>query len=109
MDLIEKIDAKVKAPAECETMKEVREGVDSLDEQIVALLAIRQNYMNAAARIKPSRDMVRDEARIEEVVANVKANANKVGLSHAIIEPVYRLLIEKCIEHEFGIFDDLRR
>ena len=35
-------------------MAEVRQGVDALDRLLVALLAERQGYMDAAARIKPT-------------------------------------------------------
>ena len=89
-------------------MAEVREGVDALDRALVELLAERQRYMDAAARIKPDRGTVRDEARIEQVVANVKAEATRAGLSHAIAEPVWRLLIERCIAHEFDVWDQTK-
>ena len=95
-------------PEACRTMAEVREGVDALDRALVELLARRQRYMDAAARIKPDRSAVRDEARIEQVVANVKAEASKAGLSHAIAEPVWRLLIERCIAHELEAWDQTR-
>ena len=97
------------APADCKTMVEVRQGVDALDRALVKLLAERQGYMDAAARIKPSRDVVHDEARIEEVVSRVKAAATEAGLSHAIAEPVWRMLISRCIAHEFGVWDALRQ
>lgn len=96
------------APEACETMAEVRLGVDALDRALVTLLAERQRYMDAAARIKPERGAVRDEARIEDVVAKVKAQARAVGLSESIAEPVWRLLIERCIAHEYGVWDALR-
>ena len=54
-------------------MAEVRQGVDALDRALVTVLAERQRYMDAAARIKPDRAAVRDGARIEDVVAKVKA------------------------------------
>ena len=92
-------------PEACSTMAEVRAGVDALDRELVTLLAIRQRYMDAAARIKPSRDAVHDDARIEDVVAKVKANARDVGLSEAIAEPVWRELIARCIAYEFESFD----
>ena len=95
-------------PEACRTMAEVRHGVDALDRVLVELLAQRQRYMDAAARIKPSRDAVHDEARIEQVVAYVKAEATRVGLSHAIAEPVWRLLIDRCIAHEFEAWDRTR-
>ncbi|MFN3583066.1 chorismate mutase [Phenylobacterium sp.] len=96
------------APAACTTMAEVRQGVDALDRQLVALLAERQRYMDAAARIKQDRAAVRDNARVEDVVAKVKAEARKAGLSEAIAEPVWRTLIEGCIAYEFEVWDRLR-
>jgi len=97
------------APEACRTMTEVRQGVDALDRALVTLLAERQRYMDAAARIKPNRDAVRDPARIEEVISYVKAAARQAGLSEAIAEPVWRLLIERCIAHELERWDALRR
>jgi isochorismate pyruvate lyase len=96
------------APADCTTMVEVRQGVDAIDRLLVSVLAERQRYMDAAARIKPDRGAVRDEARIEEVVTRVKAAAREAGLSEEIAEPVWRTLIERCIAHEFGSWDTIR-
>lgn len=102
-----KIDART-APQACTTMVEVRQGVDALDRALVTLLAERQRYMDAAARIKPSRDVVHDDARIEDVVAKVLAAADAAGLSRQIAEPVWRLLIDRCIAHEFATYDRTR-
>jgi len=96
------------APAECMTMAQVRQGVDALDRLLVTILAERQRYMDAAARIKLNREAVRDTARIEDVVAKVKAQAREAGLSEEIAEPVWRLLIERCIAYEFEAWDGSR-
>ncbi len=96
------------APADCATMAEVRKGVDALDRALVVLLAERQRYMDAAARIKTDRAAVREVARIEDVVAKVKAYAREAGLSEAIAEPVWRTLIDRCIAYEFDRWDELR-
>jgi isochorismate pyruvate lyase len=101
------LDAR-RAPADCETMAEVRVGVDALDRALVTLLAERQRYMDAAARIKGDRGIVRDVARIEDVVAKVKSRAREAGLSEAIAEPVWRTLVDRCIAYEFGVWDRLR-
>jgi isochorismate pyruvate lyase len=92
-------------PQECSTMQEVRQGVDALDRALVRLLAERQRYMDAAARIKTERSQVRDVARIEQVVANVIGEARRVGLSPKIAEPVWRTLIERSIAHELEAWD----
>ena len=92
----------------CETMAQVREGVDALDRELVALLVKRQAYMSAAGRIKNDRDAVYDEARIEDVVEKVLAEARKQGLSEDIAEQVWRKLIERCIAFEYGEWDKIR-
>ena len=97
-----------KAPEDCASMVDVRQGVDALDRALVTLLAERQRYMDAAARIKPNRDAVFDQARIDDVVAKVLAAAEPAGLSPDIAEPVWRLLIDRCIAHEFGTWDRTR-
>ena len=68
-------------PEACTTMAEVRAGVDAVDRALVALLARRFGYMDAAARIKPERGQVRDEARKAQVIANVRAHAREGGHS----------------------------
>jgi isochorismate pyruvate lyase len=95
-------------PEDCATMDEVRAGVDGIDRALVTLLARRQRYMAAAARIKPRRDQVYDAARIENVVAKILAAAGREGLSAAIAEPVWRLLIDRSIAFELAEWDRLR-
>jgi isochorismate pyruvate lyase len=91
----------------CQSMGEVREEIDRIDRALVTLIAERQTYIERAAVLKPGRSLVRDEARIEDVVAKVLVSARKAGLSAEIAEPVWRVLIERCIAHEFAAFDEI--
>jgi isochorismate pyruvate lyase len=95
-------------PAQSRTMEEVRHGVDRLDEEIVALLAERFRYMEAAARIKSDRETVRDEARKAEVLENVRRLAEAEGSPVHVVEQVYERLVESSIAYEFDRFDALR-
>lgn len=95
-------------PKDCASMAEVRDGVDRLDRALIGLIAERTRYMEAAARIKPSRDVVRDEARIEDVVTKVKAAAREAGVPETLAEPVWRELVERSIQHEFDVWDATR-
>ena len=95
-------------PVACRDMKDVRAGVDEIDRMLVALIARRQGYMDAAARIKPNRNVVRDEARIQDVLSKVHAEAEKHGLSWSIAEPVWREMMERCIAYEFEVWDRTR-
>lgn len=94
-----------RAPLPCPEMGEVRQKIDDLDRKLVALLAERQKLIAEAGKVKPSRDTVRDEARIEEVVRLVLAEADRAGLAADIAEPVWRQLIEASIAYELKVFD----
>lgn len=95
-------------PENCETMGEVRDGIDALDAQIIALLARRFAYMRAAARIKPDREAVRDEERKAEVIANARACAEEMGLPGDVVAPVWDRLVETSIGYELEEWDRLK-
>jgi len=97
-----------KPAKDCNTMAEVRAGVDAVDRELVTLILKRQAYMEAAARIKEDRAAVYDAVRIEDVVAKVKAEAVKQGLNVDIAEPVWREMIKQSIAYEFKAWDKLR-
>lgn len=86
-------------------MAQVRQGVDAIDRELVALLSIRQRYMGAAARIKPDREHVRDDARIADVIGKVRAEARACGLCEATAEAVWRVLIDRSIAYELDRWD----
>jgi isochorismate pyruvate lyase len=96
-------------PADCATVAEVRRGVDGLDAEIVERLAERFRYMAAAARIKPDRGAVRDEARKAEVLAKVRAHAVAAGAPAERVTELYEALVESSIAYEFERFDATRR
>ena len=97
-----------KLPDDCTSMAEVREGVDATDRELVALLERRFGYMRAAARIKPSRDTVRDEARKASVIAAAKAEAEARGIPADVIGDVWEMLVEGSIAYEFDVWDATR-
>ncbi|WP_107954069.1 chorismate mutase [Sphingomonas faeni] len=90
---------------DCTTMTDVRAGVDALDRDLVALLAKRFAYMDAAARIKPERGHVRDEARKTQVIDNARAEAVKLGVPDAVVAELWETLVEASIAYELVAFD----
>ncbi|KPF65118.1 chorismate mutase [Porphyrobacter sp. AAP60] len=101
-------DSAVKHPEACQTMFDVRAGVDALDTELVALLARRFGYMRAAARIKPSRDAVRDEARKASVIAAAVTEAEAHGIPADVIADIWERLVEGSIAYEFAEWDSIR-
>ena len=92
-------------PIDCTTMTEVRAGVDAVDRALVALLVERFGYMDAAARIKPNRDAVRDEARKTQVIANARAAAAAGGIPAEEVAAIWERLVEASIAYEFDAYD----
>ncbi len=90
-------------------MADVRAGVDSLDQELVALIAERMRFMAAAARIKPARNHVRDEARKAEVIANVQREAEALGLDPKLFRDLWETLVEASIAYELDLWDSLRQ
>jgi isochorismate pyruvate lyase len=95
-------------PEQCATMSQVRAGIDDIDRRLVELIARRFRFMDAAARIKPDRDAVRDEDRKAEVLAKVDKAATDAGIDRPLMARIYEELIEVSIAHEFVEFDRLR-
>lgn len=90
---------------DCTTMTDVRAGVDQVDRDLVALLARRFAYMDAAARIKPERSAVRDEARKTQVIANACAAAHVAGVPEDVVADLWERLVEASIAYELAAFD----
>ena len=96
------------APHDCRTMADVRAAVDALDGDLVALIARRFAYMDAAARIKPDRSAVRDEARKAQVIANAAAAATAAGIPDGLAAQIWETLVESSIAYELRCWDRLK-
>ncbi|MEZ5708439.1 MAG: chorismate mutase [Blastomonas sp.] len=90
----------IKPPTDCETMADVRAGVDALDARLIEMLALRFGYMEAAARIKPEFGMVRDEERKAEVIANARTAALEKGIPVGLVTDFWDRLVEASIAFE---------
>ncbi len=94
-----------RAPVPCPEMTDIRAEIDALDKRLVALLGERQQLIAQAGKVKPNRQAIRDEARIQEVLQLVKDEAVRCGLSPDIAEAVWVQLIEQSIAYEYKVFD----
>ncbi len=92
---------------QCTSLDQVRENIDRLDAQIVALIAEREAYVRQAPQFKRTPDDVRAPARAEQVVARVKRLAAEQGADPRVVEQVYRAMIAAFIALELD--DHARR
>ena len=77
----------------CQTLGEVRDNIDHIDRAIIALMAERQKYVAEAGRFKPDPAAVSAPARVEAIIAKVKAMAADDGLAPEVAERAYRAMV----------------
>lgn len=90
----------MKKPEDCIDIKEIREAIDSIDKQIVELIACRAKYVKEAAKFKKDKKAVKALDRVQKVIDSKKKLALKHGVSPILIERVYKDMIGFFINEE---------
>jgi isochorismate pyruvate lyase len=97
----------MKPAAQVASMPELRTQIDAIDAELVRLLALRLEHIDRAAQLKKIEGLpARIPARVEEVVANVRARALKGGLDAELAEQIWRMLIDWSIEREMAMMSE---
>lgn len=90
-----------KTAAECTTMTDIRENIDRVDRELMALFAERWSFIDKAAEIKAGLGLPADvPARVRQVRDNARANADALGLDGAFYDELWGRIIHHSIEHE---------
>jgi len=92
----------------CTTLNEARTKIDEVDEQIVALIAERNNYIKQIAHFKTSIDEIKEEDRINDVISRVREQAISLGLSPNLINDLYVRMINAMVESEIAEFNNAK-
>ncbi|WP_127109420.1 chorismate mutase [Pararhodobacter zhoushanensis] len=88
-------------PEAVQTMAELRGCIDTLDDQLMGILAARLAYVDRAAVLK-AREGIAAAApsRVQAVVDRVRARAEVTGFDPDIAEAMWRVMIEQLIARE---------
>jgi len=86
----------------CTTLNEARDAIDNVDEEIVKLIAVRNDYIKQIAHFKTSIDEVKAEGRISDVISKVRAQAISLDLSPNLINDLYVRMIDGMVESEIA-------
>ena len=93
---------------ECNSIEEVRENINQIDEEIVKLIAKRGHFVKQAAKFKKNTNDVKAPARVEEVINKVKNLAKITGANEEVVENIYRTMIDSFINAEMNEFEHLK-
>jgi isochorismate pyruvate lyase len=92
---------ELKPPERCETMAELRAGIDALDGELIALLARRAAHVERAIVLKPREGIAAAAPdRVREVLAGVRGKAAEAGLSPDLAERLWSEMIAFFIARE---------
>ncbi|HKG02712.1 MAG TPA: chorismate mutase [Conexibacter sp.] len=86
--------------AEMTDLDHIRAEIDTIDREIVALVARRTERVRRLLEHKHSPDAIRVPAREREVLANVRSVAEKTGADPDLVERVYETMIAAFVEYE---------
>ncbi|MBD3831070.1 MAG: chorismate mutase [Arcobacter sp.] len=93
---------------ECNSIDEVRNNINNIDEQIVKLIALRGGFVKQAAKFKRDNEDVKAPKRVEEVISKVKNIARLNGANEEVVENIYRTMIDSFIKLEMKEFENLK-
>ena len=84
----------------CESLEQVRENIDQLDQQLIDLIATRQFYVDQAVRFKRTTEDAQSPERVQQVIDKVRQKAFEVGTDPDLVESIYREMIQHFIQRE---------
>jgi len=88
----------------CNSLEEVRNEIDKVDENIIKLIASRKNYVKQAANFKHSIDEIKADDRVDNVLNKVRHQALSLGLSPNLVSEIYQRMIDDMVETEIAQF-----
>ena len=91
--------------ADAPNLDRIRAEIDAIDTRLIAALAERQRWVEAAGQAKAGQptDAVRAADRVEQVIVKVRDRATHEGLSPDVAERTYRAMIAAFIDHELDV------
>ncbi|WP_294955456.1 chorismate mutase [Sulfurovum sp.] len=92
----------------CTTLEDAREKIDAVDEEIVKLIAKRNEYIKQIAHFKTSVEEVKAEDRISDVISRAREQAISLGLSPNLVNDLFVRMIDAMVESEIAEFNNAK-
>lgn len=93
----------MKKPEDCESIAEIREGIDIIDKQLIELIGNRFQYVKEIVKFKSNQTDIEAKPRYTEVLNVRRQWAIEQNLSPDVIESVYKTLIQYFIEEQMRL------
>jgi len=88
----------------CNTLQEVREEIDKIDEQLVELISKRTHLVSQAVKFKNSVEEVKADDRINAIMQRVRKLAIEKNINPNMISELFTVMINDMVETEIAEF-----
>lgn len=89
----------------CNSLEEVRENIDKIDDSIIRLIAERGNYVVQASAFKKNEEGVKAQNRVDSVIDKARNKAKEYGANPDMVEALYREMISRFVNMELDEFN----
>ena len=96
----------MKQSQNCQNIQDIREAIDLLDRDIIDKLAIRLEYVQAAAKFKKDIQDVKAKERFNSMLQERRIWAVENNLNPDFIEQLYRDIVNYFINTELQHWQD---
>lgn len=90
----------MKTPENCSALADIRQAIDTLDQQIVEALGLRMQYVKAASAFKPDQSSIAAPDRVAAMLPQRRQWAEDVGLDGEFIEGLFKQIIHWYIAEQ---------
>lgn len=98
-----------KSPTDCNCKEEIRQQIDVIDKEIIALFAKRFEYVSEIVKYKNDAESVVAQDRKNEVIQLRGKWAEEHGLDKQTFEQIYQCLVDSNIQKELEILDGRKK
>lgn len=95
----------MKNPKSCQSIEEIRAGINQIDYQIMQLFADRYSYVKEIVKFKTDESSVIAEDRQKEVIRQRREWAEELGLNPDLFEEMYWTLMRFNVRKELEILN----
>jgi isochorismate pyruvate lyase len=97
----------MKKAKDCQNIQEIRNCIDEIDYQTLALFAKRMEYVNAIVKFKNGQDEIVAKDRQKEVFQKRREWAQELGLNPDLFEEIYKTLINWNVRKEMELYRNI--
>jgi len=88
----------------CNSLQEVRDEIDKVDDNLVELISQRSYLIRQAAAFKNSVDEVKAEDRIDAIMQRVRKKGIELSINPNMLSDLFKIMIDEMVETEISEF-----